>query len=52
LEGVINLSGLRNKVLQHSELDVLNGIGYKSDTKQLFVTGKNWNKLFEIEVIQ
>jgi len=52
LEGVINLSGLRNKVLQHSELDVLNGIAYKSDTKQLFVTGKNWNKLFEIEVIQ
>ncbi|WP_438712391.1 glutaminyl-peptide cyclotransferase [Aquimarina muelleri] len=52
LEAVINLSGLREKVKQHSDLDVLNGIAYKKDTKQLFVTGKNWNKLFEIEVIE
>ncbi len=52
LEAVINLSGLRKKVLQHQNLDVLNGIAYKADTKQLFVTGKNWDKLFEIEVIK
>ena len=52
LEAVINLSGLREKVKQHSDLDVLNGIAYKKDTKQLFVTGKNWDKLFEIEVIK
>ena len=52
LEGVINLSGLRDKVTQHDKLDVLNGIAYKPDTKQLFVTGKNWDKLFEIKVIE
>ncbi|WP_299441763.1 glutaminyl-peptide cyclotransferase [uncultured Aquimarina sp.] len=52
LEAVINLSGLREKVTQHSDLDVLNGIAYKKDTKQLFVTGKNWDKLFEIEIIK
>ncbi|MEW7290759.1 glutaminyl-peptide cyclotransferase [Aquimarina sp. 2304DJ70-9] len=52
LEAVINLSGLRKKVSQHQDLDVLNGIAYKKDTKQLFVTGKNWDKLFEIEVIK
>jgi len=52
LEAVINLSGLRSKVTQHSDLDVLNGIAYKKDTKQLFVTGKNWDKLFEIEIIK
>lgn len=52
LEAVINLSGLREKVKQHDDLDVLNGIAYKKDTKQLFVTGKNWDKLFEIEVIE
>ncbi|WP_405205983.1 glutaminyl-peptide cyclotransferase [Aquimarina sp. LLG6339-5] len=52
LEAVINLSGLREKVSQHSDLDVLNGIAYKKDTKQLFVTGKNWDKLFEIEIIK
>ncbi|WP_298548821.1 glutaminyl-peptide cyclotransferase [uncultured Aquimarina sp.] len=52
LEAVIDLSGLREKVTQHSDLDVLNGIAYKKDTKQLFVTGKNWDKLFEIEIIK
>ncbi|WP_299261715.1 glutaminyl-peptide cyclotransferase [uncultured Aquimarina sp.] len=52
LEAVIDLSGLREKVTQHSDLDVLNGIAYKKDTKQLFVTGKNWDKLFEIEIIR
>ncbi|WP_299610365.1 glutaminyl-peptide cyclotransferase [uncultured Aquimarina sp.] len=52
LEAVINLSGLREKVSQHENLDVLNGIAYKKDTKQLFVTGKNWDKLFEIEIIK
>ncbi|MHA7060108.1 glutaminyl-peptide cyclotransferase [Aquimarina sp. M1] len=52
VEAVINLAGLRKKVKQHSDLDVLNGIAYKKDTKQLFVTGKNWNKLFEIEIIK
>ena len=52
LEGVINLSGLREKVTQHEQLDVLNGIAYKADTKQLFVTGKHWDKLFEIVVVE
>ncbi|WP_298320561.1 glutaminyl-peptide cyclotransferase [uncultured Aquimarina sp.] len=52
LEAVIDLSGLREKVTQHSDLDVLNGIAYKKETKQLFVTGKNWDKLFEIEIIR
>ncbi len=52
IEAVVDLRDLRNKVTQHSELDVLNGIAYKADTKQLFVTGKNWDKLFEIEIVK
>jgi glutamine cyclotransferase len=28
----------------------LNGIAYDSDTDRLFVTGKNWPWLYEIEV--
>ena len=51
LEGVINFSGLREQVTQHPDLDVLNGIAYKTDTKQLFLTGKNWDKIFEIEIV-
>lgn len=28
--------------------DVLNGIAYRKDTKQIFLTGKYWPKLFEV----
>ncbi|KAA1243423.1 glutaminyl-peptide cyclotransferase [Aquimarina sp. RZ0] len=52
LEAVIDMSGLREKVTQHDNLDVLNGIAYKKNSNQLFVTGKNWDKLFEIEVLK
>lgn len=31
--------------------DVLNGIAYNALTKQLFLTGKYWSKLFEIQLI-
>lgn len=52
INGVANLNGLRNKVEQHQKLDVLNGIAYDKATKKLYVTGKNWNKLFEIELVK
>jgi glutaminyl-peptide cyclotransferase len=35
---------------QHSDEAVLNGIAYDKATDRLFVTGKNWSKLFEIKV--
>lgn len=50
IEGVANLNGLKNLVEQHDELDVLNGIAYDQKTDRLFVTGKNWSKLFEIKL--
>ncbi|WP_034923955.1 glutaminyl-peptide cyclotransferase [Gillisia sp. CAL575] len=52
IEGIINFKGLRDKVSQHPELDVLNGIAYNPNTKKLYVTGKNWDKLFEVEIIK
>ncbi|RZS93515.1 glutaminyl-peptide cyclotransferase [Aquimarina brevivitae] len=52
LEAVINLAGLRNQVKQHPDLDVLNGIAYNNNTGKLYVTGKNWSKLFEIELVE
>ena len=30
--------------------DVLNGIAYDAKTKQMFITGKYWPKLFEVEI--
>ncbi|MEZ4792109.1 MAG: glutaminyl-peptide cyclotransferase [Gelidibacter sp.] len=52
VEGVIDFSPLKEKVTQHPELDVLNGIAYNPDTKTIFVTGKDWDKLFEVEVFE
>ncbi len=52
VEGVIDFSPLRDLVTQHPELDVLNGIAYNPDTETIFVTGKNWDKLFEVKIIE
>jgi len=48
IEGVINFSGLKEKVTAHKELDVLNGVAYHPGRKTFFVTGKNWDKMFEV----
>ena len=52
VEGVIDLKGLKNRVTQHSKLNVLNGIAYKGEENILYITGKNWDKLFKIEIIE
>ncbi|MDO6744645.1 glutaminyl-peptide cyclotransferase [Tenacibaculum soleae] len=56
VEGVANLNGLRDIVAEEQELersdDVLNGIAYDKENNRLFVTGKHWGKLFEIELIK
>ncbi|MDB9782295.1 glutaminyl-peptide cyclotransferase [Winogradskyella sp.] len=50
VEGVIDFEPLKKLVTQHSELDVLNGIAYHPERKTIFVTGKNWDKLFEVTI--
>ncbi|WP_394971616.1 glutaminyl-peptide cyclotransferase [uncultured Croceitalea sp.] len=52
IEGVINFGGLKSKVEQHPKLDVLNGVAYHPGRKTFFVTGKNWDKLFEVNIIK
>ena len=49
--GIINLAGLlRPSDLVPGQTDVLNGIAYDAAGDRLFVTGKNWPKLFEIRL--
>ncbi|MBT8296509.1 MAG: glutaminyl-peptide cyclotransferase [Gramella sp.] len=52
IEGLINFSDLRNQVTQHNKLDVLNGIAYNPETDKLYVTGKNWDKIFEVKIMK
>ncbi len=49
--GWIDLSGLLPPELKSSPEAVLNGIAYDAARDRLFVTGKLWPKLFEIQVI-
>jgi glutamine cyclotransferase len=51
VEAVLDLSALRAKVT-NKEAEVLNGIAYNKKTNTIFVTGKNWNKTFEIKVTE
>ena len=48
--GVVDLKPLRARLEGHDGLDVLNGIAWDADGRRLFVTGKNWPKLFEIRL--
>lgn len=54
--GVINFQGLREELGNEEELndlnDVLNGIAYNPKTNKLYVTGKKWDTLFEVEIIE
>jgi len=47
----IDLRGLLTAEDRSESVDVLNGIAYDAKTDRLFVTGKLWPKLFEIELI-
>lgn len=51
IEGIVDVRGLKEKVEQTADLDVLNGIAYHHKRKTFFVTGKNWSKIFEIVFI-
>lgn len=52
VEGEIDFSGIYTQLNVTAATDVMNGIAYNPDTKRIFVTGKRWNKLFEIEIFK
>lgn len=46
----IDLTGLRNALADVERADALNGIAYDATSAHIFVTGKCWPKLFEIQL--
>lgn len=56
IEGVANLNSLKEVMQKEQTLrdsdDVLNGIAYDKENNRLFVTGKHWGKLYEIELFK
>jgi glutaminyl-peptide cyclotransferase len=49
--GWIDLTGLLSPVYRLADGAVLNGIAYDAGRKRLFVTGKLWPNLFEIQLV-
>ncbi|WP_299012268.1 glutaminyl-peptide cyclotransferase [uncultured Polaribacter sp.] len=56
VESLINLKGLEKEMAKTQKLaegdEVLNGIAFDEENDRLFVTGKYWGKLFEIELVK
>ncbi len=52
IEGIVNLKGLQAEAGQKGDDNVLNGIAYDAKNDRLFVTGKDWNKVFEIKLLK
>jgi glutaminyl-peptide cyclotransferase len=50
VKSLIDMSGLYDQ--RRDEDEVLNGIAYDPETGRLFVTGKYWPEIFEIEIIE
>jgi len=50
--GYIDLHGILNDPGTDTQINVLNGIAWDSAGNRIFVTGKNWPKLFEIRLTE
>jgi glutamine cyclotransferase len=50
--GYIDLKGILNDPQTDTSVNVLNGIAYDKAGDRIFVTGKNWPKLFEIKLTE
>jgi len=51
VSGWIDLEGILSPGDCTTEIDVLNGIAYNPEKNSIYITGKNWCKLFEIEFV-
>ncbi len=52
VEAVIDCSGLLPEKLRRPDTDVLNGIAYNPADKKLYLTGKNWPRLYEVRIVE
>ena len=52
VEGVIDCSGLLPRKLRTDTTDVLNGIACNPQDGKIYLTGKNWPRLYEVKLVQ
>lgn len=51
VEAEVDFSNLLDNKDKHANIDVFNGIAWDGAKRRLFVTGKNWPKLFEVKLL-
>ena len=52
VEGVVDCRGLLPQRLRTAETDVLNGIAFDPETGKIYLTGKNWPRLYEVRLVR
>lgn len=52
VEGIVDCKGLLPKNLRRADTDVLNGIAYNPEDGKIYLTGKNWPKLYEVKLVE
>ncbi len=52
VEATVDCSGLLPSRLRYDDTDVLNGIAYNSQNGKIYLTGKNWCRLYEIKLAE
>ena len=52
VEGVIDCSGLLPRKLRTDTTDVLNGIAFNPQDGKIYLTGKNWPRLYEVRLVE
>ena len=50
--GVVDCTGLLPDKLKYSDTDVLNGIAYNPADGKIYLTGKNWCRLYEVKLVE
>ena len=52
VEGIVDCSGLLPRDLRGEYTDVLNGIAYNAEDGKIYLTGKNWPRMYEIKLVE
>lgn len=52
VEATVDCTGLLPRHLRDEYTDVLNGIAYDPATKKIYLTGKYWKRLYEVELVE
>ena len=52
VEATVDCAGLLPRHLRDEYTDVLNGIAYNPVTKKIYLTGKYWKRLYDVELVE